>query len=294
MNCEELEPWVSAYQDHELDPRRRRIVEAHLAVCRDCRALADGWADLARDLRGTLCRLEPPEQLHSRVMRQIPVSAAPVRTRAPFRWPQGRPSFALVPLSAAAAWLLWGAHPALKAPAPPSTHGAAPTVQAFAAQPRDGTVPAMLPGSPLAPQYATLMGTMSGTGERTRTNSPPKESPVPGHSARVERSQGHRPVQEDSLRRLRRLRPRRARYVLVQYRPVVGRRRHHSWPLIAARPRPPAVDAAPRSPAESPQIRVVEYVLPAVQAPIPAADTGTDHGQRAAQPASAVQAGFDL
>src|SRR5207248_802709 len=107
MNCEELEPWVSAYQDNELDPRRRRIVEAHLACCPYCRALSRGWANLARDLRVSLCRLEPPENLHTRVMRRLP--APRLRVRPGIRWPQGWPSFALVPLSAAAAWLLWTA-----------------------------------------------------------------------------------------------------------------------------------------------------------------------------------------
>jgi len=72
MNCEELEPWISAFQDNEIDLRRRRVVEAHLACCPDCRALCDEWADLARDVRTSLSRMETPDNLHARVMRQIP------------------------------------------------------------------------------------------------------------------------------------------------------------------------------------------------------------------------------
>ena len=140
MNCEELEPWVSAYQDGELDSRRRRIVEAHLALCGDCRSLADGWAALAQDIRTSLGRLDAPESLHTRVMRRIPAPAAQPHTRSHFRWPLGRPSFALVPIGAAAAWLFWAAHPALKAPLPPRNPATAPATAARALRP--GPVPA--------------------------------------------------------------------------------------------------------------------------------------------------------
>jgi len=74
----------------------------------------------------------------------------------------------------------------------------------------------------------------------------------------------------------------------------MGRRRHHSWPMVATRPEPPAVDPATRSPVESAQIRVVEYVLPAVQAPIAETDSRTDYGLHPGQTAPVMQAGFDL
>ena len=40
MTCEQIEVWISAAQDGELDPRRQRQVEDHLATCADCRELA--------------------------------------------------------------------------------------------------------------------------------------------------------------------------------------------------------------------------------------------------------------
>ena len=46
--------------------------------------------------------------------------------------------------------------------------------------------------------------------------------------------------------------------------------------------------------AVSPQIRVVEYVLPAVQTSAPDPDAGSEYVLRPAQPAQEIEAGVDL
>src|SRR5207253_1292433 len=69
MTCEQIEVWISAYQDGELDPGRRRRVEDHLATCCPCRELVAEWTALERSLRAEMTRCDAPETLHARVMR---------------------------------------------------------------------------------------------------------------------------------------------------------------------------------------------------------------------------------
>jgi anti-sigma factor RsiW len=55
MNCQSVMRVLSACQDGELDPARRREVASHLEGCPSCRAEWDGLQELARRLR-----LSPP------------------------------------------------------------------------------------------------------------------------------------------------------------------------------------------------------------------------------------------
>jgi anti-sigma factor RsiW len=51
MNCQNVIPVLSAYQDGELDPALAREVELHLQGCTACRAEWEGLQELARRLR---------------------------------------------------------------------------------------------------------------------------------------------------------------------------------------------------------------------------------------------------
>jgi hypothetical protein len=98
------------------------------------------------------------------------------------------------------------------------------------------------------------------------------------------------------VRRLRRLRPRRWRYPLAEYRPGDGsrRQRHRSWQILVSRPPQTPLREAPLAPAASPRINVVEYVLPMVQPPIAAPDAQAEFVLRSGQPVQVTEAGFDL
>jgi anti-sigma factor RsiW len=112
MNCEQIEVWISAYQDGELDPGRQRRVEAHLATCGSCRELMAEWSALECSLRAELIRDDAPETLHTRVMRQIPderPAAAPLGRRGSWT-PGGWFTFGLAPIGALTAWMLWTGH----------------------------------------------------------------------------------------------------------------------------------------------------------------------------------------
>jgi hypothetical protein len=299
MNCEELEPWISAFQDGELDSRRRQIVEAHLAGCPECRALSRGWADLARDVRMDLGRLETPERLHARVMSQIPAPAARAAVRSGSRWPRGWPSFALAPAAAAAGWLLWVAHPMPRIPPPSRLSAAVPAVEAVSpTSVMAGTLPVGLPANDLSMLRLTkLSPSGAGAGERPKKAAiHSKPVPAPAAESRSDRTQGRRPTESDAVRRLRRLRPRRVRYPLAQYRPgdALRPRRQHPWRTLAARPQRPPVAEMPPAPVPTPHIHVVEYVLPAVQPAASAVDAESDYVLRSVQQTQVIEAGFDL
>src|SRR5689334_18429398 len=107
MNCDQIEVWLSVYQDGELKGRRRRLLDEHLAGCSACRCLAEEMIGLAATLRSELKREEPPSTLHERVMQQIPgAEPAPVAaTAAATLWnPRRWLTFSMVPFGATAAW----------------------------------------------------------------------------------------------------------------------------------------------------------------------------------------------
>ena len=292
MNCEQIEPWISAYQDGELDGRRRRIAREHLERCPACRALSEEWDALARELRAGLHRREAPESLHARVMRRIP---EPARSRARGArvgsWrPQGWLSFGLAPIAAAAAWLLLAAH--ATRPVALLSGDRAPTV--LAAAPTQ-------PGSRLI--SSTQSTEPAGAGAPHRNSSaiarpkPPRHPRVVPEStpaARPGKAQGTDHPETELQRQMRRLRPRRWRYPVAECpsRPWMPRRARQR--IVLAWPPPPAPAARDTGATAPPRITVVEYVLPEVPPPGPAPEGETDFVLRPAASVQAAEAGFDL
>lgn len=300
MNCTELEPWISAYQDGELDARRVRVVEEHLAQCAACRALTEEWEAMARVLRADLARCEAPESLHARVMREIPEpEPTPLSARRGSVWtPRGWSSFGLVPIGAAAAWLLL-----LHRPAPPVQIGGIPVPQVRLSQ---GAVTG--PGAFIGPSATTplaILPTATGSARPGSAGRPPggrAPGTTPAPSIQNPRSKiqnrDDRPELE-LIHQLRQLRPRHGRYRLVEAprrRPVRMARGLRRW-----RPEAPTVMASQPAPGPDsrwsgplPRISVVDYVLPQAQPQAPPSQAETEFVLRAAQPVQMTEAVSDF
>jgi Putative zinc-finger len=296
MTCDQLEIWISTYQDSELDPRRRRLVEEHLAGCSACRALSDELAALAGTLRTGLERWDPPETLHTLVMRRIPErKSAPAGGRTPRGWL----SFGLVPAGLMAAWLLM-MKPPVGGPNHPVRNSTPPSAQSVAAPPplvgepehtvpstaqqatKGGVTPAATRHNPDATQHP-VGGQPNG--------SSPKASPGPttGPHTRGVRRAPRTETELDSLRRLLRLR--RPRWQERMVREPRRRPRVHMVQLPA-----PALPVHPKRAGSSPpRITVVDYVLPEVPpaAAEPGSKSRTEFVLRAAEPYQVSQASFD-
>jgi anti-sigma factor RsiW len=298
MKCEQIEPWISADQDGELDARRSRILQEHLACCSACRALSEEGEALALALWSGLSRRAAPDTLHARVMRQIPEpEPVPVRgLRRGFWRPPGWLSFGLVPIAAVTAWLLLAplaTRPALLpgdraravlaevpapgTPAPESTAASKPALPSSAAAPR-------------VKSTSTREPKLRAPAARVPD---PRATPEPPAITRPGKPQGIDHPETEWQHRLRRLRPRRGRYPVAEsprgrWRP----RRAHARLILAARPlRSPAVPD-PRSPLSP--ITVVDYVLPEVQRPLSTPEAETDFVLRPAQAVPASATGFNL
>jgi hypothetical protein len=294
MNCEQIEPWISAYQDGELDARRRQIVQEHLARCPDCHDLCREWEALARELRASLTWSDAPETLHARVMQQIP-AREPLRVRsgrAGFWRPRLWLSFAMMPMAAAAAWLIVLPHsmrPAappverdgrmILVAAPPSSHGLT-----------DVTLPTE------APDSATTRGPARKPGANPATKSPLR-IPVaaPAGQAHSRLSPGRPHLETEWQRQIRQLRRPRRRYPVAELVPPdwMPRRRHRREPIVrrlepAVRPPVTIREAA------APRVTVVDYVLPQVEPQLPAAEAGTDFVLQPAAPEPASDSGVAL
>jgi hypothetical protein len=296
MTCDQLEIWISAYQDGEMEPRRRRLVEAHLAACSECRALGEEMAALATTLRADLERWEPPDTLHTRVMHRVPEpkpAAAPSRGG---RTPRGWLSFGLVPVGLLAAWLLT-LKPRPVAP-PPSPVRITNNVTSPAVGPSGSTSPKPLSANPgrkdrvrnaADDNHGTVQGP-AGEPPKGTTRSqagPRRPASTPGGVRRAPRTG----TELEPLRRLIKLRPPR-----WQERMVEGPRlRQHPPVRMAGAPRPVRPDMGGRQKPSPARITVVDYVLPEV--PAPAAETGTktktEFVLRAAEPYQVSTASFD-
>jgi anti-sigma factor RsiW len=295
MTCDQLEIWISTYQDGELDPRRRRLVEEHLAGCSACRALSDELAALAGALRAGLERWDPPETLHTRVMRRIPEPAsAPAGGRAPRGWL----SFGLVPAGIMAAWLLMAKPPAggpdhpVRNATPPSVQVAAPpplvgepepTAPSTAQQAtKGGVTPAATPHNPAATQHPAV-------GQPNAASHKVNPGPMTGSHVRGARRAPRTETELDALRRLLRLR--RPRWQDRMVREPRRRPRVHMVQLPA-----PALPVQPKRAGSSPpRITVVDYVLPEVPptAVEPGSKSKTEFVLRAAEPYQVSQASLD-
>lgn len=292
MNCEQIEVWVSALQDGELDVPRRRAVEEHLACCRECRALSDEWEALAREMRAELAWDEVPQTLHGRVMRQIPPPKPARPAPAGFGRPSGRFKLSLAPISAVLAWLLLVPHPAR--PIRPSRGGDKPAVLATAPERSPSGLSGGASSPTSLPRPQPISDRKREIHDRATRPPHPRETPAGAtvHSAR----EPHRSYAETEMRRLmRQLRPPRRRYPLAlsPFRAETWRRRHRREFLAF---RPEKRDERPRGPGRDawPHITVVDYVLPEVPAQLPASDEETEFVMHPAEPAPAADPGVSL
>ena len=91
MSCDKIEPWISAYIDGELDAQQSLIVEAHLASCPACQAVADDFRRIGADL-AEAGRVKPSMSLLHRVKQKLAEAAKeqpPARERksgSAFAW----------------------------------------------------------------------------------------------------------------------------------------------------------------------------------------------------------------
>ena len=84
MNCEKYTQWLSAALDGELTAEQRRELDAHLAHCPDCAALFELLSANARAMRELDC--EFPEELHDRIMNNLPPQEVPAKKNNVIRW----------------------------------------------------------------------------------------------------------------------------------------------------------------------------------------------------------------
>jgi len=89
MNCRKVLSLLDAYQDGELSGKRRPELEAHLAVCRECREVHEGLGQVC-DLLDSLEVPPLPHGFAARVMsearnRRLPAIQQP-RPFAPLEW----------------------------------------------------------------------------------------------------------------------------------------------------------------------------------------------------------------
>jgi hypothetical protein len=282
MNCEQIEPWISAYQDGELQGRRRVVVEAHLECCAACRELVAEWEALERTLCVELTREEAPEMLHSRVMRCIPEPDRLARIGPAAGWrPGGWSLFSLVPFGAAVAWVLLTARPV---PVLPPT----PYAQMGQVPPPDPAGNSNI-STPLQPAPDRATKEHPPVASPTKSY-PPKASPRSRPAA--ERVRVRRRREPDPLGELRQHRHHR------KYYPIARRSHPHDTLMVKA------PESAPQSgtdlgSVEGPRkvlaarIRVVDYVLPEVRPEAMGSDAQTEFVLRPAEPIQVSQAAFE-
>jgi anti-sigma factor RsiW len=310
MTCAELESWIAAYADGELEARRGEIVEEHLAQCAACGKLLAEFTALASALRDGLEIVEAPARLHARVMAALPEPEFAGRRRGSVMPPRGW--FAFFGLAPAAALALW----LLASPPAPIAEGTTPGAgekRTVLDAPHQEAVPQHQAASGSKPEATSAKPeAKSQEGVASRPSAPAHSRPAAagGSSRSTTRKQSgkagtsrgkspRRPAivpdtngspEPHSLRRLKQLRPRRYHEFLVEAprRRTPGRRlgrvlqvADDAWrrPMGAQRARSKNVRLAvsdadtrdsrprvtPHSPDLTPQITVVDYVLPQVQ-----------------------------
>jgi hypothetical protein len=288
MNCDHIEPWISAYQDGELDARRRRSVEEHLEGCPACAVLLRELEQLTARLQESLTYEEAPETLHTRVMREIPEPQPALLTPGGFRPPRNWFSFGLVPIGALTALLLMGPRQA-QTPVPgvgASGGGRTSSVPTMAVSGEDGrpisgspsdgeqsiTKAVGLPREPVKPS------------EPSQVKGRPKDSPASTPRTRGGKNRGEYRPDLGPLHELRRLRPRPKSYRLVRRENRDRRRPRRDLMVVNLSPsrsgpgetheggvggpgarRPGSSGSEGRTDGAATRIAVVDYVLPEVQ-----------------------------
>ena len=83
--CDQFLPNLCAWLDEELDEEESAAMEAHVAQCASCRALAAQY----RRLDAAMAAVEPPAGLHEHIMRGISAHHSPLE--APLQWRRPQP-----------------------------------------------------------------------------------------------------------------------------------------------------------------------------------------------------------
>lgn len=71
MGCEDFEPFIDAYIDEEFGERERAEMEAHLAICDDCRQRVRVRMEFKEHIRQQLGGERAPESLRERIFSEI-------------------------------------------------------------------------------------------------------------------------------------------------------------------------------------------------------------------------------
>lgn len=91
MTCREISELLSSYLDEELEPEAHNLVEGHLLVCGHCRLALEQLRQVKFALQ-SLPELEPPPELHARIMSVVSETQEPEQSRARVslkqRWPR--------------------------------------------------------------------------------------------------------------------------------------------------------------------------------------------------------------
>jgi anti-sigma factor RsiW len=140
--CEQLDTLLSDWIDGTLPPERRSTVDAHLAACPDCRALADDLTAIARDA-AALPPIQPSRDLWAGIAQRIEAPVVPLGVTGERAIAHRRLYVSRRWLSAAAAALVVGSvgatYAVMRATAP-----SAPGAPVVAAAPAPTAVPAVV------------------------------------------------------------------------------------------------------------------------------------------------------
>jgi anti-sigma factor RsiW len=71
LTCRELIEFLAGYLDGELDPARREVFDAHLAICPDCRRYLETYRETARSGSVAYHDEAPPPEVPERLIRAI-------------------------------------------------------------------------------------------------------------------------------------------------------------------------------------------------------------------------------
>src|SRR5256885_14726393 len=103
MRCRRAQRWMVAAVDGELAPRRRRMLEGHVASCPECRRDLAGTGAVLERVAGLGMECEVPSRLEQATLRRIRLLAAAEEERTSARgWWTAVPAPALAPSAAAA------------------------------------------------------------------------------------------------------------------------------------------------------------------------------------------------
>jgi len=81
MNCVDCETWMDDFFNHELEKKRRRLMERHIRTCPQCRTAFQNYAAMLDSLHG-LEQKACPDRVVDQVMDILNLDAIPARRHA--------------------------------------------------------------------------------------------------------------------------------------------------------------------------------------------------------------------